>query len=93
MDEKRIVSLMVGRDVDEVYPEHDRTPEEVILSIKNVTIKDPRTENKLVVDHVSFDVRKGEILSLYGLVGAGRSETALAMLGAYNGAVTCEMEL
>lgn len=93
MDEKRIVSLMVGRDVDEVYPEHDRTPGEVVLSVKNVTIKDPRTEDKLIVDHVAFDVRKGEILSLYGLVGAGRSETALAMLGAYSGAVTCEMEL
>ena len=93
MDEKRIVSLMVGRDVDEVYPEHDRTPGEVVLSVKNVTINDPRNEVKRIVDHVSFDVRKGEILSLYGLVGAGRSETALAMLGAYNGAVTCEMEL
>lgn len=93
MDEKRIVSLMVGREVNEVYPQHDRTPGEVILKVKNVTIKDPRAENKLVVDHVSFEVRKGEILSMYGLVGAGRSETALAMLGAYSGAVTCEMEL
>lgn len=93
MTEKRIVSLMVGREVDEVYPDHDRIPGEVVLSVKNVTIHDPKAESKMIADHVSFDVRKGEILSLYGLVGAGRTETALAMLGAYPGAVECEVEM
>lgn len=93
MTEKRIVSLMVGREVDEVYPEHNRTPGEVIFSVKNITIKDPKAENKLIADHVSFDLRKGEILSLYGLVGAGRTEVALAILGAYPGAVECEVEM
>ena len=93
MDEKRIVSLMVGRDVDEVYPEHDRTPGEVILSVRNVTIKDPKVPTKKIVDNVSFELRKGEILSMYGLVGAGRTETILAMLGAFKGPVECEMEL
>lgn len=93
MDEKRIVSLMVGRKVDEVYPDHDRTPGEVVLSVKNVTIMDQKVPDKKIVDHVSFDLRKGEILSMYGLVGAGRSETALAMIGGFNGEVTCEQEL
>lgn len=93
MDAKRIVSLMVGREVDEVYPEHDRTPGEVVLSVKNVTIKDPRAEDKTIVDHVAFDLKKGEILSMYGLVGAGRSETVLAMLGAFGGPVECDMEI
>lgn len=93
MDEKRIVSLMVGRKVDEVYPAHDRTPGEVILSVKNVTIMDQKVPDKKIVDHVSFDLRRGEILSMYGLVGAGRSETALAIIGGFNGEVTCEQEL
>lgn len=93
MDEKRIVSLMVGRDVDEVYPEHNRTPGEVILSVRNVTINDPKAPTKKIVDNVSFDLRKGEILSMYGLVGAGRTETILAMLGAFKGPVECEIEL
>lgn len=93
MDEKKIVSLMVGRKVDEVYPEHDRTPGEVVLSVKNVTIRDQKVPDKKIVDHVSFDLRKGEILSMYGLVGAGRSETALAIIGGFNGEVTCEQEI
>ena len=93
MDEKRIVSLMVGRKVDEVYPAHHRTPGEVVLSVKNVTIMDQKVPDKKIVDHVSFDLRKGEILSLYGLVGAGRSETALAIIGGFNGEVTCEQEI
>lgn len=93
MDEKRIVSLMVGRKVDEVYPAHDRTPGEVVLSVKNVTIMDQKVPDKKIVDHVSFDLRRGEILSMYGLVGAGRSETALAIIGGFNGEVTCEQEM
>lgn len=93
MDEKRIVSLMIGRKVDEVYPEHNRIPKEVILKVKNVTIKDQKVPDKKIVDHVSFDVRRGEILSLYGLVGAGRTETALAMIGGFPGEVHCEQEI
>lgn len=93
MDEKKIVSLMLGREAEEAYPEHNRTPGEVVLSVKNVTIHNPKAPTQKIVDHVSFDLRKGEILSMYGLVGAGRSETALAMLGAYSGAVECEIEL
>ncbi len=93
MDEKRIVSLMVGRKVDEVYPEHDRTPGEVILSVKNITIKDQKVPDKKIVDHVAFELRRGEILSMYGLVGAGRSEIALAIIGGFNGEVCCEQEI
>lgn len=93
MDSKRIISLMLGRDLDELYPEHDRVPGDVILEVENVTIYDPRTEHKKIVDNVSFELRKGEILSMYGLVGAGRSETALAMIGGFNGEVYCKQRL
>jgi len=93
MDEKRIVSLMVGRNVDEVYPAHNRTPGEVVLSVKNITIRDQKVPDKKIVDNVSFDLHKGEILSMYGLVGAGRSETALAIIGGFKGEVTCQQEI
>jgi D-xylose transport system ATP-binding protein len=92
MDEKKIVSLMVGREAGNMYPPRERSPGEVILSVKNVTVYDPKVPGKKIVDNVSFDLRKGEILSLYGLVGAGRSETALAMIGAFRGTVECFME-
>ena len=93
MTEKRIVSLMVGRESGGAYPPRDRTPGGVVLSVRHVTIRDPRASAKLLVDDVGFDLRRGEILSLYGLVGAGRSETALAMIGAFAGPVECEMVL
>ncbi|MEG1516223.1 MAG: sugar ABC transporter ATP-binding protein [Clostridia bacterium] len=93
MSEKRIVELMVGRNADDVYPEHDRSPGEVLLKVNHITVNDPKNPKMKIVDDVSFDLRRGEILSMYGLVGAGRSETALTMIGAYAGPVECEMEL
>ncbi len=93
MPERRIVSLMVGREMEGAYPSHSRQPGEVLLRVKHVTIHDPKVPENYIVKDVAFDIRRGEILSMYGLVGAGRSETALAMLGAFQGAVECEMEL
>jgi D-xylose transport system ATP-binding protein len=92
MNEKKIVSLMVGREAGNIYPPQGRIPGEIVLSVKNVTVYDPKIPGKKIVDNVSFDLHKGEILSLYGLVGAGRSETALAMIGAFRGTVECSME-
>ena len=93
MTERRIVELMVGCSADDVYPEHDRTPGEPILKVNHITIYDPKNPTMKIVDDVSFELCRGEILSFYGLVGAGRSETALAMIGAFAGPVECEMEL
>lgn len=93
MTEKRIVELMVGRSADNIYPQHNRTPGDTILKVNHITIHDPKNPTMKIVDDVSFDLRRGEILSMYGLVGAGRSETALAMIGSFAGPVECEMEL
>ncbi|MDR1505633.1 MAG: sugar ABC transporter ATP-binding protein [Treponema sp.] len=92
MDEKKIVSLMVGKEAGSMYPPRERTPGEVILSVKTVTVYDPKVPGKKIVDNAAFDLKKGEILSFYGLVGAGRSETALAMIGAFGGTVDILME-
>lgn len=93
MTEKKIVSLMVGRNTEDAYPTHDRSPGEVVLKVNHVTIHDPKAPSQTIAEDVAFELRKGEILSMYGLVGAGRSETALAMLGAFEGPVECEMEI
>jgi len=92
ISEHRIVSLMVGREMNEVYPTRDRKPGKTALSVKNITVYDPLVPKRKIVDRISFDLREGEILSVYGLVGAGRSESALAILGAYAGSVECEIE-
>ncbi len=71
-----LVSLIIGRKLEQYFPELPAAPgpEAVkVLEVKNLV-------NKKLAG-VSFDVRKGEILGLFGLVGAGRSETARAIFG------------
>ncbi len=75
-DEKELVKLMVGRDLGDVFDEIDHPTDigEPILEVKNLS-------NEFIKD-VSFNLNKGEILGLAGLVGAGRSETVRAIYGA-----------
>lgn len=71
-----MVSMMVGRSLDQYYPAKKKLPEkEIMFEVKKLNA------GKLVKD-VSFQVHKGEILGLAGLVGAGRSETMRAIFGA-----------
>ena len=93
MSEQRIVSLMVGRELNEIYPPHDRTQGKLALRVNNITVYDPLVPGHKIVDRISFDLHEGEVLSVYGLVGAGRTEMALAMMGAYGGIVECDIEL
>ncbi len=74
MTEDDLVRRMVGRDLAELYPKQDVTPGEVALSVRRLT-------REGVFADVSFDVRRGEIVGLAGLVGAGRTEVARAVFG------------
>lgn len=69
-----IIELMVGREVDELYPRSQRTPAEVVLTLDGLAgmIK-PRD--------VSLQLRRGEVLGIAGLVGAGRTEMMRAIFG------------
>lgn len=69
-----VISRMVGRKLTNQYPKENITPGSVALEIKNFCQKD-------VFDHISFNVRKGEIVGFAGLVGAGRTETMRAIFG------------
>jgi ribose transport system ATP-binding protein len=71
---KELISLMVGRELKETYPSRSNPPGEIALEVKNLTGNG---------DHdISFSVRKGEILGISGLVGAGRTELAMLLFGA-----------
>lgn len=74
IDEAGLVKLMVDRDLSQIYPKRHNIPREVILEVENLT-------QEGVIDHVSFQVRRGEILGFAGLMGAGRTETMNAMFG------------
>ena len=77
-----IVERMVGRSVDVDYPRRNIELGEVVLKLDNVT-------REGIVENISFELHKGEILGLAGLVGSGRTEIAEAIFGAekYDGGV------
>jgi D-xylose transport system ATP-binding protein len=85
IDTQRLIALMVGREVADIFPKPHRTPEEVVFEARGVTVEDPNVRGKLLVDDVSFRVRRGEVLGIAGLVGAGRSELMMASFGAHPG--------
>lgn len=72
-DKEELIRLMVGRTLKETYPERKPSGGEVILELDNVTGNG--------VKNISFTLRKGEILGLGGLVGAGRTELAALIFG------------
>ncbi len=69
-----LVCEMVGREITETYPVRRKCEKETILEVRNLTGKGAK--------NISFDLKKGEILGLAGLVGAGRTETARMIFGA-----------
>lgn len=75
-DMNEIIAAMVGRSLDKRFPDVDNEPGEDFLKIENL-----KTKYAPVLEDISFTVRKGEILGLYGLVGAGRSELLEALFG------------
>ncbi|MEC5344200.1 ribose ABC transporter ATP-binding protein RbsA, partial [Brenneria populi] len=74
LQEERLIEMMVGRRLEEQYPRLNQAPGTVRLRVKNLSGPG--------VDDVSFSVRKGEILGVAGLMGAGRSELMKIIYGA-----------
>ncbi len=73
-NEQELVKLMAGRAIDQIYPVIASTPGEVVMTVK--ALSHP-TEFK----DIAFTLKRGEILGFYGLVGSGRSEAMLAIMG------------
>jgi D-xylose transport system ATP-binding protein len=88
--EAQVIAKMVGREVNQVFPPDTRQPQEVVFEVRNMTVEDAYTSKKLV-QNVSFTVKRGEVLGIAGLMGAGRSELLMAIFGAYQGRVTGEI--
>ncbi len=82
MPEERIIRNMVGRELTALYPRRARERGPAILEVRNWTVEDPVTGN-LVNDDISFEVRRGEILGIAGLMGAGRTELVMSLFGAW----------
>lgn len=73
---EEIISLMVGRSIENEYPKRNAySPEKIVLQVKNLTIDG-------VFNDISFDLYEGERLGIAGLVGSGRTEIVRAIFGA-----------
>ena len=82
ISEDRIIKGMVGREITDRFPKrHDVQIGDVNLEVKDWTVFHPLYPDRKVVDNVSFNVRKGEVVGIYGLMGAGRTELAMSMFG------------
>ncbi|MBB6408595.1 sugar ABC transporter ATP-binding protein [Mesorhizobium sangaii] len=81
IDLEWIVRNMVGENFDLGSPPTDHEFGEVALSIEDVSVIDASGSGYSVVDHLSLDVRAGEIVCIYGLMGAGRTELLEAVAG------------
>lgn len=87
----KVIALMVGREVGDIFPKVEHEFGEVALEVKNLTAQDTEHPDKNIVENVSFKVRKGEVLGVSGLMGAGRSEMLMSLFGAHAGRVTGEI--
>lgn len=81
IDLEWIVRHMVGDNFDLGSPPDGYDFGDIALSIVDASVADPKDPSRLLVDHLSLDVREGEIVCLYGLMGAGRTELLEAVAG------------
>ncbi|MCH6257777.1 sugar ABC transporter ATP-binding protein [Puniceicoccaceae bacterium K14] len=76
-----VIQLMVGREIDDLFPRRKSACGENLLEVRGLSVKGP--EDAIDLQGISFSVRKGEVLGLGGLMGAGRTETLMHIMGAY----------
>jgi ABC-type sugar transport system ATPase subunit len=83
MTEGKMISMMVGRTIEQRFPRIPHQAGEVVMEVKHWTVWHPELVEKEVIKDVSFQIRKGEILGIAGLMGAGRTELFMSLFGAY----------
>ncbi|MBB4003519.1 MAG: multiple monosaccharide ABC transporter ATP-binding protein [Aurantimonas endophytica] len=81
VSEAAIIRDMVGRSLTDRYPPREPVIGETVFEVSNWTVHHPLHSERKVVDDVSFHVRRGEVVGIAGLMGAGRTELAMSLFG------------
>ncbi|WHY68935.1 multiple monosaccharide ABC transporter ATP-binding protein [Neobacillus sp. SuZ13] len=81
ISEDRIIKGMVGRELTNRYPKREAKIGNTIFEVKNWNVFHPLHTNQKSIDDVNFHIRKGEIVGIAGLMGAGRTELAMSIFG------------
>ena len=94
ISEHRIIKGMVGREINERFPKRESRIGEITLEVKNWTVYHPVFAGRKVCDDVNIQLRKGEVVGISGLMGAGRTELAMSVFGkSYGTNITGELYL
>ena len=95
IDEDRIIRGMVGREIEDRFPKRPNVKVgDISMEVKDWTVYHPLYQEKKVVDNVNIHIRKGEVVGISGLMGAGRTELAMSLFGrSYGSGITGTLKL
>ncbi|MFN3972157.1 MAG: multiple monosaccharide ABC transporter ATP-binding protein [Gemmobacter sp.] len=94
ISEDRIIRDMVGRDMAHRYPERSPQIGETLLDVRGWNVWHPDQKDRQMIRDAAFHVRKGEIVGIAGLMGAGRTELAMSIFGrSYGRRITGEVRI
>lgn len=81
MTHDALIHKMVGREITIIKREGCQSPDKPLLSAQNISLKHPENKDRLLLKDVSFNLCKGEVLGIFGLMGAGRTELLETIFG------------
>ncbi|KAA3664502.1 MAG: ATP-binding cassette domain-containing protein [Chloroflexi bacterium] len=94
LTEEKLVNYMVGREMTERFPKGNRQPGKVIFEVEDLVAEHPDEAGRKVINGASFNLRRGEILGIAGLMGSGRTELVTTIFGEFgkitNGTIKLE---
>ncbi|MBN2416086.1 sugar ABC transporter ATP-binding protein [bacterium] len=88
-----LVQQMIGRPEERFYEHEDARGDEIVLRVSGLSCRHPDVESRTLIRDISFDVRRGEILGIAGLLGSGRTVLLESLFGAAPGFLSGRVEL